>query len=58
MYITRFMMESKFIVLNKVKEEAKLLLNLLENILYCPKLMAVFCVYYDSKLIIEREWQM
>jgi hypothetical protein len=54
MYITRFMMESKFIVLNKVKEEAKLLLNLLENILYCPKLMAVFCVYYDSQLIIER----
>jgi hypothetical protein len=48
------MMELKFIVLNKVKEEAKLLLNFLENISYCPKLMAVFCVYYDSQLIIER----
>jgi hypothetical protein len=48
------MMELKFIVLNKVKEEAKLLLNLLENISYCPKLMAVLCVYYDSQLIIER----
>ena len=47
-------MELKFIVLNKVKEEAKLLLNLLENISYFPKLMAVFCVYYDSQLIIER----
>jgi hypothetical protein len=54
MYITRFMVESKFIILNKVKEEAKLLLNLLENISYCPKLMAVFYVYYDNQLIIER----
>ena len=46
--ISRFTMESKFIVLDKVGEEIELLQNFLEDILFWPKPVQPICIYCDS----------
>ncbi|PHT66123.1 hypothetical protein T459_30548 [Capsicum annuum] len=47
-------MESEFIALNKVGEEAEWLRNFLEDILYWPKPVAPVCIHYDNQVAIGR----
>ncbi|PHT68667.1 hypothetical protein T459_28154 [Capsicum annuum] len=50
--ITRSIMESEFISLDKAGEEAERLWNFLEDILYCPKPVAPICIHCDSQAAI------
>ena len=45
--ITRLTIESKFITLDKVAEEAEWLRNFLEDILVWPKPITTICIHYD-----------
>ncbi|PHT87288.1 hypothetical protein T459_09394 [Capsicum annuum] len=47
-------MESEFIALNKVGEEAEWLRNFLKDIPYWPKPMAPVCIHCDSQAAISR----
>ena len=52
--IARSMMESKFIALDKVGEEAEWLHNFLEDIPCWPKPMPAICIHCDSQSTISR----
>ncbi|PHT39000.1 hypothetical protein CQW23_22573 [Capsicum baccatum] len=51
-------MESEFIALDKVGEEAEWLWNFLKDIPYCPNLVAPLCIHCDSQAAIGREGSM
>ncbi|PHT69058.1 hypothetical protein T459_28545 [Capsicum annuum] len=52
--IARSTMESEFITLDKVGEEAEWLQNFLEDIPYWPKPVAPVCIHYDSQVAIGK----
>ena len=54
MVITRSMMESKFIALDKCGEEAEWLCHFLENIPRWQKLIPSICIHCDSQSAIGR----
>ncbi|PHT31922.1 Citrate-binding protein [Capsicum baccatum] len=56
--ITRSTMESEFSALDKAGEEAKWLQNFLEDIPYCPKLVAPVCIHCDIQAAIGRAGSM
>ncbi|PHT87585.1 hypothetical protein T459_09691 [Capsicum annuum] len=51
-------MESEFIALDKVGEEAEWLRNFLEDISYWPKPVAPVCIHCDSQAAIHRAGSM
>ncbi|PHU23215.1 hypothetical protein BC332_08322 [Capsicum chinense] len=56
--ITRSIMESEFIALDKASEEEEWLRNFLEDILYWPKLVALVCIHCDRQAAIDRSESM
>ena len=47
-------MKFEFIALDKAGEEAEWLQNFLEDIIYCPKLVAPVCIHCDSQAAIGK----